>query len=116
MGIFGKLLGRKPAPEKGAGRQGGQKGKSEFRAVEIVTKNGCCGAASELHGQRFLSNDVPLLPLKDCTAANCECSYRLLDDRRADTRRASDLAFDMASQLHQGDQRSAKEPGRRSDD
>ena len=84
---------------------------SEFRAVEIVTQPGCCSAATALAGQRFLSNDVPLLPLKDCTAASCECSYQLMDDRRSDVRRASDVAYDIASDLHKDNKR--RTPDRR---
>lgn len=90
---------------------------SRFRGVEIIPgEDGCCGAAAELTGKRMLSHEVPKLPLTDCTAAECRCTYQLFDDRRTDVRRASDEVYDIASVLFEDDQRSLKRTGRRASD
>ena len=41
-----------------------------------------CEAVTQLLGQRYLSKDAPLLPLKACTEPACTCRYRHHDDRR----------------------------------
>lgn len=58
-----------------------------FGAVEIRMRRGACDGARALEGQRFLVKDAPALPLKDCTAAQCSCSFGKLSDRRTDGRR-----------------------------
>ncbi|MCP4299598.1 MAG: hypothetical protein GY783_03355 [Gammaproteobacteria bacterium] len=57
-----------------------------------------------------------MLPLAGCEAADCRCTYKRFDDRRTDLRRASDTGFDMATQLHDEENRASTSPGRRSAD
>jgi hypothetical protein len=41
-----------------------------------------CGASSRLAGQHFPFDEAPHLPVNDCNAAACICSYIGLPDRR----------------------------------
>ncbi len=89
----------------------------EYRAVEInINHTGCCQAVQDIAGKRFLSDELPKLPLNDCDASECKCSFKLHDDRRSDIRRGSDVAFDIASQLIEHNQRISGSSGRRSND
>jgi len=68
-----------PAPRP---RVGGR-----FSAVQIRTRSGACKAAQLLQGQRFLAKDAPTLPLRECKAPRCSCTFSKLPDRRSDGRR-----------------------------
>lgn len=59
----------------------------DYRAVAIKTGDSPCSAAVKLADQPFLVNKAPLLPLKDCGNAACNCAYERLEDRRAEDRR-----------------------------
>ena len=61
-----------------------------YHAVSIVPGESSCRAARDLRLRRFLSREAPPLPLADCTASTCRCSYRHYEDRRTKSRRASD--------------------------
>ena len=109
MSLLAKPNGKPPAGTKSSN--------NEYRGVQIViNKNKCCQAAVAVSDHRFLIEQVPKLPLPNCDAAQCGCGYERFDDRRADLRRASDVAFDMASQLHDDNNRSSTSSGRRDDD
>lgn len=57
--------------------------RSRYRGVEVIPDgSGCCAAAREITGKRFLSDEVPELPLKGCDRAVCNCRYELFADRR----------------------------------
>lgn len=91
--------------------------KSKYRGFEVnVEDECCCAAARAIAGKRFLSKEMPVLPLDGCDASDCKCSYKLFDDRRTEIRRGSDLAPDVASQFRKQDHRISASPGRRSDD
>ncbi len=90
-------------------------GKSRYRGVQVNgIRADCCAAVQAVAGQRFLSDEVPMLPLGGCDASDCQCTYELFDDRRTDFRRASDETFDIASQLCEQDNRSSAASRRRS--
>ena len=115
MGLLAKLTGKRSLRANAAKKNGSQK--SKYRGVQIDANNAeCCSAAKEVAGKRFLSDEVPVLPLEDCDAVECRCTYELYDDRRTDVRRASDLAYDLASEFHTESSRSAHSSGRRGDD
>jgi hypothetical protein len=76
----------------------------------------CCQAVRDIAGQRFLTMNAPKLPLDGCDAETCLCSFKRYDDRRTEFRRLSDVGFDMASQLHEDENREAPSTGRRKDD
>jgi hypothetical protein len=91
--------------------------KNSYRGVQVVVqKKDCCRAALAIADKRFLIDQIPKLPLTDCDADSCRCAYARFDERRTDTRRASDLGYDMASQLRDIDNRSNASCGRRSED
>ena len=115
MGLFSKLGGRS-APQATTSINQPQKKKSSYNGIQInVNSEECCQAARKLEGQRFLANEVPMLPLDGCDAAECRCAYERFDDRRTDARRLSDVGYDMASQLHDQENR-INTSGRRDDD
>lgn len=90
---------------------------ARYRGVEVVANNDtCCQAANAIEGQRFLLSQVPMLPLADCDAADCRCTYERFDDRRMDVRRATDVAFDLVGQFQEQESRLDAAPGRRDDD
>ena len=92
--------------------------KPAYHGVEVLADTErCCQAAKEIVGQRFLSASAPFLPLKDCDAAECRCSYKRYKDRRTDYRRSGDVAFDILSQQRQDEEkRSQVSSGRRDSD
>jgi len=53
-----------------------------FHAVSIHPAAQGCMAAEAIKGQRFLSEEAPGLPLEECTAAVCHCTYAHHVDRR----------------------------------
>lgn len=53
-----------------------------WHAVSIVPGPKRCEAVNKLLGERFLSKQAPMLPLKGCTESGCTCRYRHHDDRR----------------------------------
>ncbi len=61
--------------------------KTDFRGVAILPGKCACSAVLELGSDRFLLNDVPKLPLQDCSQPECDCYYVNSDDRRDDDRR-----------------------------
>jgi hypothetical protein len=58
-----------------------------FGSVQIRARLGACRAAQLLQGHRFLAKDAPNLPLRECSAARCSCTFSKLPDRRSDGRR-----------------------------
>lgn len=112
MGFFDRFS-KKKASDKPANRAE----QSPYRGVEVVSHaQTCCQAAKDIRGKRFLSTAAPLLPLKDCDAADCRCSYKRFADRRTDARRASDVAFDIVGQFPDEEKRSEQPAGRRATD
>lgn len=87
---------------------------SHFRGVQVNPGDDrCCRAVSDIQGQRFLSNEIPSLPLEGCDAGACNCTYELFDDRRTDARRVSDVAFDIVAEYHSDENRIHAPTGRR---
>ena len=58
-----------------------------FSAVQIRPRSGACRAARLLQGHPFLAKDAPALPLRECKAERCSCTFSKLPDRRSDGRR-----------------------------
>ena len=116
MGLLAKLIGKSIArPNATTSRR--MTTKNEYRGVQVIANGaGCCQAARAIAGRRFLTEKAPMLPLGGCDAEVCRCAYERFDDRRTELRRASDVAFDIASQLHNQDNRTSMSSGRRQDD
>jgi len=89
----------------------------DYSGVQVnANPNTCCQAARDIAGQRFLTKNAPMLPLDDCDSDACICGYQRFDERRDEPRRLSDVGFDMASQMHDNENRAATSTGRRDDD
>jgi hypothetical protein len=54
-----------------------------YHAVSIRPGQDCCEGAKQFAGIRFLSAKAPKLPLPDCQAAVCRCSFAHYPDRRS---------------------------------
>ena len=54
-----------------------------YHAVSIDLGSKACAAARQQEGRRFLSASAPMLPLKGCTQAVCQCRYVHHQDRRS---------------------------------
>jgi hypothetical protein len=86
-----------------------------YHAVSIAPGAQACAAARGLQKKRFLSREAPVLPLKTCDEARCECRYTHHDDRRKGPRRASEMGVSIDG--HSGhDQRLGPKRGRRKPD
>lgn len=57
-----------------------------YHAVSIDVGTHCCAEARAQQGWRYLSSAAPMLPLKGCTSASCQCRYVHYNDRRGNTR------------------------------
>ena len=91
--------------------------RSRFRGVQLnPNHDGCCEAVLESVGQRFLSNDVPMLPLAACDSNDCRCTYELFDDRRTAVRRVGDFIHAAPRQFRLINRRSNGLRGRRRSD
>ncbi len=56
-----------------------------YHAISCRSGAGNCAAVEALKDQRFLVEDVPQLPLADCTSSErCKCKYLHHQDRRDD--------------------------------
>jgi len=53
-----------------------------YHGIGVAPGPGCCKAAAELEGSRFLSAEAPKIPLPACDAAACRCRYVHFEDRR----------------------------------
>ncbi len=86
-----------------------------YHAVTIAPGAYACSAAQGLQKKRFLSREAPVLPLKACDEARCECRYAHHDDRRKGPRRANEMGVSIDG--HGGeDQRVSAKRGRRKTD
>jgi hypothetical protein len=90
--------------------------RNPYRATAIVGCKNVCAAVSEIAGKRFLVSDrnVPPLPLSNCNAVKCTCTYAHYEDRRSydgDRRGPVGLQSELHRYLGQVEQR--VKPGRR---
>lgn len=121
--LFGRakgLFGRDAEPKAAAKGQPqapvAKKVPQNFHAVSIVPAGGCCQAVRALEGKRFLSKEAPLLPLKACDKASCQCRYEHHEDRRKGPRRARDFGVSIAAWEEGPDNRNKVVRGRRKTD
>lgn len=62
---------------------------SPYHAVSISFDKYACPAAKEMAGRRFLSTAAPKLPLPECSALQCNCTFKHHGDRRSGKDRRS---------------------------
>jgi len=68
--------------------------KSSWRAVRILPGADACAAVQDICKKRYLTQDAPRLPLRECDRQDkCQCKYQHLADRRGEPRRADDSGF-----------------------
>ena len=68
-----------------------QSGTRQWHAVSIVARGESCAAQVAVLQRRFLSAEVPRLPLPGCARPEaCRCVYRHHSDRRATPRRVAE--------------------------
>ena len=92
-----------------------QTGASPYHAVAIRCTPNACAAARESEGERHVSADAPLLPLKECDRPDqCECRYQHYEDRRTGSRRGSELGPSIHDKSEYVERRLVK--GRREED
>ena len=74
-----------------------------FHGVAVRARDeNCCSAVKELGGQRFLSEEAPLLPLAECSnPQGCRCVYEHFDERRDNLRRESDVGLPVRTHLEE---------------
>jgi hypothetical protein len=81
------LVSRRRAPRPDAPPARRAKVGGRFSAVQIRPRSGACRAAQLLQGHPFLAKNAPALPLRECNAERCSCTFSKLPDRRNDGRR-----------------------------
>ena len=88
MGILTNLIGSRFSRRKSESNSGEQ---SKYRCAQIKAgASGGCTAVAPLIGKRYLPDEIPVLPVPDCTSEDCDCQYELHDDRRESPRSDSD--------------------------
>jgi hypothetical protein len=73
--------------------------KNPYRAASIGAGGCACAEAKSLENKRFLIQQTPGMPLRECDAKKCDCRYVRHDDRRVgEDRRA---AFSLQTDLYE---------------
>jgi hypothetical protein len=92
-----------------------KKPSAKWHAISIVVQESSCATAALCRNKRFLSAQVPMLPMRDCDrAATCACKFKHYEDRRAGVRRSDDVHRGFSSEFLERNQRSLR--GRRTAD
>ena len=73
----------KPHLQNAAGNGGPIQHGGLYQAVSVHSYKGSCQAAEGIRGTRFLTNEAPPIPLKNCNADKCHCVYWHHEDRRS---------------------------------
>jgi len=72
-----------------------------YHAVSIETGARPCEEAKARDGRRFLSTAAPMLPLRGCTQATCQCRYIHHKDRRSARDRRNNLVNPHAHAMNE---------------
>ncbi|MDJ0911522.1 MAG: hypothetical protein QNI99_20220 [Woeseiaceae bacterium] len=87
----------------------------KYHAVIIRAGREPCQEVVERSGDRLLSADAPLLPLKECDRPEkCSCRYQHYEDRRKGPRRGDEIGMPGKKDPDQMERRNVR--GRRADD
>ena len=89
--LIARLFPARPRPRFGSVRQSSDSS-YPFRAASIRCGGVRCKAAEAMRGERLLLNEVPSLPLVNCTSEKCSCVYVHHPDRRTGNMRSTFLA------------------------
>jgi hypothetical protein len=84
------LIDRGQGPKEPGAKAAKREPRNRWHAVAIVPGANHCRAAEAAKGRRFLSKEAPILPLRECDVAACNCKYRHHEDRRGPPRRSEE--------------------------
>jgi hypothetical protein len=90
-----------------------------YRSASISAEkcNSACEAVKAIQGQRFLLQDVPTIPMPECTSRNCQCGYvRYKDRRRAMGERRALFGLNSSRHVDNGEPERRERRGRRHSD
>jgi hypothetical protein len=73
-----------------------------------------CSASSRLAGKKFPLESAPVLPVRECEAPACKCSYFGLPDRRIETDRRGGQDRRRSMRM-ESEERRAERPRRKAD-
>ena len=62
-----------------------------YHAVSIEPGARACEESRARDGRRYLSSAAPMLPLRGCTQATCQCRYVHYNDRRSSSDRRNNF-------------------------
>ena len=99
-----------------APRQTAMRATRPYHAVSVQPGPKACQQARSQRERRFLSREAPRLPLPGCDSAECRCSYQHHEDRRQQSRRASDVGVASSIAHHSGPEQRGLRRGRRTTD
>lgn len=127
--LFG-LLRRKPETSPSVGRVTSKPAKNRqkkvqkvehpFSAKSIAPGESACAAVLAIGDKRFLDadRDIPVLPLHNCDASRCKCTYVQHEDRRQyneDRRHPSSLHSELYNSEGNNERRQRKRGRRKTD-
>lgn len=72
-----------------------------YHSVSIEPGPRACAEAKSREGRRFLSTAAPMLPLRGCTLATCQCRYSHHKDRRSQPDRRVNLINPHAHSMNE---------------
>ena len=83
---------------------------TKYHAVSIQCTDNACQAAKDTLGQRHLSAEAPMAPLRDCDRPDqCDCRYQHYDDRRGGSRRRTDQGLPAHTDSNREERRSLRD-------
>ncbi len=114
IGIVGFVVIRQRSKSDGRPKKAKAKG-NPHAAVSIVYDDAiACPEVKEFSGKRILGKEAPKLPLPNCSARSCSCSFHQFSDRRKGPRRADETGVMEAPYI--GQDRRESTSGRRAND
>ena len=72
--LVARLFPARPRARFGSARRSND-ASHVFKAVSIRCGSSCCKEAEAIRGERLLIDEVPTLPLVNCTSDKCSCTY-----------------------------------------
>ena len=90
----------------------------KFTALSIMPGRVCCTAAQNQSKLRYLKDEAPSLPLRECDASRCLCAFAEHTDRRIARNSDRRMGIGLQSELYgsQGEPERRKRRGRRATD
>ncbi|MDZ7782971.1 MAG: hypothetical protein U5K56_08605 [Halioglobus sp.] len=114
-----RSLNAAPRPAKKSAHKA-RKVEHPFSAKSIAPGEDACGAVLAIGKKRFLDadGDIPVVPLTDCDAPRCRCTYLSHEDRREyneDRRHPNSLHSELYNKDGNSERRQRKRGRRKTD-